>query len=242
MLLNNDFNQPKILNEVFSMDSFTPAQLKNLAYRVASDIENNSDILENEDFDTYVYPLNLPQSVLDMIKAENNIENIEDLSMLDILGSKYSEKYLIKRIINEFKDEYYYLESLGNPLTLYRFIDLYYEGKQKNVKYEGEVMLNHILSQPNIHLGNCWTPFFHKAKEFGDDNHYLPEGVIFEIECQRDTINLANTLVKRNTYTYYNYENEIELIKSAPVMLKRIYKLDNDGDWRAKIINKKYKA
>ena len=241
MLLNDNLI-PKILNEVFSMDSFNKKQLESLAKKIIDDMEYNSYITGDDDYDMYTKPLNLPESVYDMIASDYG-KSKEELSVAEILGSPYTQKYLIKNIINEFKNEYHYLESLGNPLKLYRYLDLYYE-KSSNIELNrlGDTMLQHILSKPNIHLGLSWTPLFHKAQEFGDVNHDLYDGIIMEIECSRDSINLPNTLILRNTYTQYNYENEIELIKNSPILLKNIYKLNDEGIWNKMPINKQYKA
>lgn len=241
MLLNCQLI-PKILNEVFSMDSFNKKQLEELAKKIINDMEYNSYITGDDDYEMYIDPLNLPESVYDMIASDYKKPK-EELSVVEILGSPYTQKYLIKTIINEFKNEYHYLESLGNPLKLYRYLDLYYE-KSNNIESNrlGDTMLQHILSKPNIHLGLSWSPIFHKAVEFGDNNHNLYDGIIMEIECSRDAINLPNTLILRNTYTHYNYENEIELINSSPIMLKNIYKLNDNGKWEKSSINKQYRA
>lgn len=239
---NNESLQPIILNEVFSMDSFNTKQLEALAQKIINEMEYNTYITEDEDFYTYIDPLNLPESVYDMIASDWQKPK-DDLTVTEILGSPYTKKYLIKNIINEFKNEYHYIESLGNPIKLYRFLNLdYEEGKSKSTKLNADKMLNHILSNQNIHLGLSWTPIFHKAEEFGKDNFDLYDGIIMEINCSRDAINLANTLILRNTYTYFNFENEIELIKSAPILLKKIYKLNNKGNWKSIEINKQYRA
>lgn len=239
LLLKNS-NKLQNLYEVFSFDSLNQNQLKNLAKQIIKNINNNT-FIEDGDYDIYISPLNIPNSVFDMIAIDNN-KDVNDLSIMEILNSPYTEKYLIKYIINEFKEIFNYLKSLGNPLTLYRFIDLNYSSEERNKFIDKNDMLNHILLNQNIHLGRSWTPNFDSAEEFGQNNYDVHDGIILQIECSPNVINLQQTLILRNSFTYYNYENEIELIKNSPILLKRIYKLDDKGIWRPRNINKNYKV
>lgn len=257
MLLNES---SLVLNEVFSMDSFNKKQLESMAEEIILNLKNNDYIYSsNEGYDIWLPDNYIPQEVLDMIYYDlksdpeyNWLSKEDTIPAYEVLSSKYAKKYVMKFIMNEFQNTYKRLESLGNPLTLYRFINLeLYDYKKRpndGLYHEPKFIsgyddtLNHILSRPNIHLGICWTPSIRSADEFGSESYSLGNGIILEAKVSRDAINLRNTLIKRNSLTYFSYENEIELIKGSKIMLTRYYQYDDDGDMRPHNVNKPYRV
>lgn len=249
MLLDETY----ILNEKFSMDNWKKKDYDKIIDEIIKDENPNLDDPADDSYEVSL--LNLPQEVKDLILVDyitkekpkqdthrmsyqtpEQMQQIKDNSQLDwgavdawyVMEHPYARKYIEKFCMNEFKKTYNFIESLGNPMTLYRFIHFDYNknraSSKKMTKLTPEDFGDHILKNDNIHLGVCWTPHFEKAKEFGHNEHYIDEYcMIIEALVPRDAINLPNTLIKRSELTYYHYEDEIELIKGSPIMVEHVW-------------------
>lgn len=264
-----------ILNEKFSMDNWKKADYDKIIDEILK--EDNPNLESNDADCYEIRMLNIPEEVQDLIVADyvskeipnkiksaesymsperlvQYIENVknddyqfENLDAWYVLDHPYAKKYVTKFLMKEFKQTYYWIESLGNPLTLYRFIHFDYNrwgSRSRPTKLSPEEFGDHILKHKNIHLGVCWTPHFDKAEEFGMNEHVVDDYcMVVEAIVPRDAINLPNTLIKRSELTYYHYEDEIELIKGSPVTVTKVWfpSSDSVSDWIGKEINKPYK-
>lgn len=269
-----------ILNEKFSMDNWTKKDFDKIIELILQ--EDNTNLEANAGDCWEVQQLNLPDEVKELILQDYITKQLpkedaymstyraqfapkpedyvfEDLDAWYVIDHPYARKYLEKYLLKEFKETYYWIESKGNPLTLYRFIHFdYNRWKLRNkpqTKLSPEEMGDHILKNSNIHLGICWTTNLEKAKEFGYEEHEIDDYcMIIQAKVNRDAINLPNTLAKRSELTYYHYEDEIELIKGSPITVEKVYfppskseelygvKFGRKGDWIEKPINKQYKV
>lgn len=252
-----------ILNEKFSMDNWKKKDYDRIIDEIIKDENPNIESSGGDCYE--IQMLNIPNEVKDLIVADyidkeipkqiksaesymsperfaqyikNQRENeytFENLDAWYILEHPYARKYIDKFLMNEFKKTYYWIESLGNPLTLYRFIHFDYNrwgSRARTTKLSPEDFGDHILKNSNIHLGVCWTPHFDKAEEFGSQEHTIDEFcMIIEAKVPRDAINLPNTLIKRSELTYYHYEDEIELIKGSPIMVESVWFPPTYDEW-----------
>lgn len=272
MLLDETY----ILNEKFSMDNWTKKDFDKIIDKIIKEENPNLDDPADDSYEVSL--LNLPQEVKDLILVDYitkekpkqdayraTYQNPEFLKRYDeqhptvdwgeidawyVMEHPYARKYIEKYCMNEFKKTYKFIESLGNPMTLYRFVHFDYNknraSSKKMTKLTPEDFGDHILKNDNIHLGVCWTPHFEKAKEFGHNEHYIDDYcMIIEATVPRDAVNLPNTLMKRSQLTYYNYEDEIELIKGSPIMVENFWfppdiesRLNGNNEW---INNHKHK-
>ena len=259
----NKINEAYILNEKFSMDNWKKKDYDKIIDEIIKDENPNIESSAGDCYE--IQMLNIPNEVQDLIVADyidkeipkqiksaesymsperfaqyikNQRENeytFENLDAWYILEHPYARKYIDKFLMNEFKKTYYWIESLGNPLTLYRFIHFDYNrwgSRARTTKLSPEEFGDHILKNNNIHLGVCWTPHFDKAEEFGSQEHTIDEFcMIIEAKVPRDAINLPNTLIKRSELTYYHYEDEIELIKGSPIMVESVWFPPTYDEW-----------
>lgn len=279
MLLNEAY----ILNEKFSMDNWKKKDYDKIIDMILK--EENPNLDENAEDCWEVRILNIPDEIKELILQdyvskeipkqyaymstyrENLIKKpVEAYDWGDVdawyaLTHPYARKYVEKFLMKEFKGTYHFIESLGNPMTLYRFIHFDYNRwnnpNRGKTKLSPEEFGQHLLSNSNIHLGVCWTPHFDKAEEFGYQEHNVDDiCMIVQAKVNRDAVNLPNTLMKRSELTYYHYEDEIELLKGSPLQVEYVYfppssdkyfykdSYDNirNEEWFKKPINKQYKV
>lgn len=235
MLLDETY----ILNEKFSMDNWKKKDYDKIIDEIINQDNTNfeSDVANCWE----IKQLDLPDSVKDLIlqdfiqyEKDKDIQHSwglpkwGDIDAWYVLTHKYARKYIEKYLMKEFKQTYHFIESLGNPMKLYRFVHFDYNrwklAYKPQTKLSPEEMGDHILKNPNIHLGVCWTPHFDKAQDFGHQEHEIDEYcMIIEAIVPRDAVNLPNTLIKRSSFTYYHYEDEIELIKGSPIMVEHVW-------------------
>lgn len=266
MLLDETY----ILNEKFSMDNWKKKDYDKIIDEIIKEENPNLDDPADDSYEVSL--LNLPQEVKDMILADyitkekpkqdairakyqtpEQMKQIMDNSKLDwgcvdawyVIEHPYARKYINKFCMNEFKKTYNFIESLGNPMTLYRFVHFDYNKNRatgKNLtKLSPEEFASHILKNENIHLGVCWTPHFDKAEEFGIHEHTVDDYcMIIEAKVPRDAVNLPNTLMKRSELTYYNYEDEIELIKGSKIYVEAFNFYNSHDDIWFKAGGRKY--
>jgi len=256
----NNINESYILNEKFSMDNWKKKDYDKIIDEIINQENTNLDTSAEDSYEIRL--LNLPQEVKDLILVDyitkekpkqdahrmtyqtpEQIQQIKDDSQLDwgavdawyVMEHPYARKYIEKFCMNEFKKTYNFIESLGNPMTLYRFVHFDYNKNRapgKNLtKLSPEELASQILKRDNIHLGVCWTPHWEKAVEFGMQEHTVDDYcMIIEAKVPRDAVNLPNTLIKRSQLTYYNYEDEIELIKGSKIYVEAFNFYNNHDD------------
>ena len=253
-----------LLNEKFEMDNWTSKDYDKIIQKILRD--------DNPNLQGYVkncpdiQQLNLPIEVQDLIVLDwikekkghhdflqakyHNSMNIKqtiefgDIDVEYVLAHPYTYKYLKKFFMKEFKETYNFLESLGNPFKLFRFIHLNYSQWRRKINIKPDQLFNFILNNKNIHLGICWTPLMDAAEEFGWNELNLDDNsIIVEAKVERDVINLPKTLQKRSEFTYYHYENEIELIKGSKIFVENIYRYNIlKNKWIKYTVNNYYKV
>ena len=235
----NNINETYILNEKFSMDNWKKKDYDKIIDEIIK--QDNANFDSNVENCWEIKQLDLPDSVKDLIlqdfiqyEKDKGVQHFwglpkwGDIEAWYVLTHKYARKYIEKYLMKEFKQTYHFIESLGNPMKLYRFVHFDYNkwklAYKPKTKLSPEEMGDHILKNPNIHLGVCWTPHFDKAQDFGYQEHEIDEYcMIIEALVPRDAVNLPNTLIKRSSFTYYHYEDEIELIKGSPIMVEHVW-------------------
>lgn len=254
----NKINETYILNEKFSMDNWKKKDYDKIIDAIIN--EENPNLDAEVAYSYEIGLLNLPQEVKDAILHDyitrekpkqdaisasyQTPEQIEsnkkyktgwdDIDAWYVMEHPYARKYIEKYCMNEFKKTYNFIESLGNPMTLYRYVNFDYNKyrgiKQQPTSLPPSVFGSQILRLKGRHLGLCWTPHWEKAEEFGlvmtDHNRHC---MIIEARVPRDAVNLPNTLMKRSQLTYFNYEDEIELIKGSRIWVEAFHVFDEDS-------------
>lgn len=224
MLLNEAFDIKRLSNNILEemYQEFLNQDYDKLANTT---VENSYEITS----------LKLPVSVQEAILIDYNedypnnpVKDFKDVLASYVFRHPYAKKYVFKTIRRECIETFKEINSLGNPLKLYRFINFDYNRwkprDRKSTQLSIDDFYNHIMRTPNIHLGVCWTPSFDSAVDFGDLERKIDKySMILEITANRNAINFLKTFTKRSQFSYWSYENEIELIKGSIVRLDKIH-------------------
>lgn len=229
-----------LLNEAFTRDSLTPQVVEDLTVKILSDMGKNNGMWFDDQIENIISILKLPQPVVDMICAENNCD-FDGLDTKMIFSSDYAEKYILKYMKTEFLKTYDMLESsYGNGGYIYRVIDL--DNLAHKYSLNHDLIIDNITKNPNkIHLGICWTNDYDSVWDFAEN---LNENIlIFKAKINMQPIDIPETLILRNQFTDYYYENEIRLIRGAPIFVEEICQY-NDSSKPSNIftVQKMYKA
>lgn len=224
-----------MLLESFTEQSLTPKIVQELSDKIFGGMGNNDDywVYNKEEF---IDEFNIPQNVIDMVCQELN-KSFDDLTSHDIAYSQYTEKYILKYMKNEFIKEINYLKQF-NPNYVYRIIDIGWLSNETNQPMDK--LIQNIISNKNnkIHLGKCWAVSEDSVLEFAEN--LSMDTMIFKAKIMYNNIDVPETLVLRNKFTDFRYENEIRLLKGSSIFVESIQQF-NDGELSNTYnINKKY--
>lgn len=224
-----------MLLESFTEQSLTPKIVQELSDKIFGGMGNNDDywVYNKEEF---IDEFNIPKNVIDMVCQELN-KSFDDLTSHDIAYSQYTEKYILKYMKNEFIKEINYLKQF-NPNYVYRIIDIGWLSDETNQPMDK--LIQNIISNKNnkIHLGKCWAASEDSVIEFAEN--LSMDTMIFKAKIMYNNIDVPETLVLRNKFTDFRYENEIRLLKGSSIFVESIQQF-NDGELSNTYnINKKY--
>ena len=136
-----------ILNEKFSLDNWKKKDYDKIIDEIIK--QDNANFDSNVENCWEIKQLDLPDSVKDLIlqdfiqyEKDKGVQHFwglpkwGDIEAWYVLTHKYVRKYIEKYLMKEFKQTYHFIESLGNPMKLYRFVHFDYNKWIDNYKHK----------------------------------------------------------------------------------------------------------